>query len=92
MPEELTIENFSEAIMSFFSGELDVQRTWFHLDNPAAKTIAERINNFIDNLTPEQYEKIDNEVHDCDLSWSWDYDDSVACLTVGWTEVMLSGV
>lgn len=91
LPEELTIENFSGVIMSFFSNRSDIQRTWFNFDNPKSKEIAEKIDGFVKNLTPDQREKINNEIYDCDLSWSWRCAGNVACLTVGWTEVMLSG-
>lgn len=90
---ELTVDNFPGFVMEFFhAGRSDIQRTWFDFDNPKSKEIGEKIDWFIKNLTPDQREKIDNEIYDCDLSWSWRCAGNVACLTVGWTEVMLSGV
>lgn len=88
----LTVENFSDFIMSFFhSNRSDVQRIWFHFDNQTLKEIAEKINEFIENLTPDQREKIDDEIYDCDLSWSWRWAGKAACLTVGWTETIQPG-
>lgn len=88
----LTVENFSDFIMSFFhSNRSDVQRIWFHFDNQTLKEIAEKINEFIKDLTPDQREKIDNEIYDCDLSWSWRWAGKAACLTVGWTETIQPG-
>lgn len=88
----LTVDNFSDFVMLFFrSNRSDVQRTWFSFDNPKSKEIAEKINDFITNLTPDQREKIDDEIYDCDLSWSWHYTEKVARLTVGWTETIQPG-
>lgn len=88
----LTVENFSDFIILFFqSNRSDVQRTWFHFDNLKLKEMAEKINDFITNLTPEQRERIDNEIYDCDLSWSWRWAGKAACLTVGWTETIQPG-
>jgi hypothetical protein len=89
---DLTVENFPEFVMSFFhSNRSDVQRTWFNFDNPKSKEVAEKINDFIINLTLDQREKIDDEIYDCDLSWSWRWAGKAACLTVGWTETIQPG-